>query len=180
MSTKPLTLICPLAQPTSKSEAELFGAMVWLWMHSSTHRNCPLHELHRVLLPALQTGQFALALNGGADQRPVGVMTWAMFTADMEQRYLRTLDRSLQPQDWQQGDRPWILDWVAPFGRTHQMTSMVRKALPTACWRGLYHRGDETGLRVLHFRGAGLSKAQAAEFWAARPLAQAQMRVSLE
>lgn len=174
MSTKPLTLICPQAQPTDKSEAELFGAMVWLWMHSSTHRNCPLHELHRVLLPALQTGQFALALNGGADQRPVGVMTWAMFTADMEQRYLRTLDRSLQPQDWQQGDRPWILDWVAPFGRTHEMKAAIRRALPRACWRSLHHRGDEIGLRVLHSHGVGTTRQQAAEFWAARPLAQTQ------
>lgn len=172
MNGSRLHLICPNAAPTDKSEAELFGAMVWLWMHSSTHRLCPLHELQRMLLPALKTGQFVLALQDDPQQQPVGLMTWAFLTPEAEHRYLQTLDRTLQPEDWRQGNRPWILDWVVPFGHTRAVITAVRHLLPQAHWRGLYHRGDETGLRVMQFKGAAVSKAQQAEFWANRPLPQ--------
>lgn len=170
MSLPPLNLICPQAAPIDKSEAEIFGAMVWLWMHSSAHRHCPLHELQRLLMPALKTGQYVLALQNDAQQQPAALMTWACFAPEAEQRYLQSLDRTLQPADWQQGDRPWVLDWVAPFGHTRAMTVATQQLLRQSCFRGLYHRGDETGLRVLQFRGAGVSKTQEADFWASRPL----------
>jgi cytolysin-activating lysine-acyltransferase len=174
MNAAPLILICPSLALTEKSEAELFGAMVWLWMHSHVHRDCPLHELQRLLLPALQTGQFVLALQNNAMQQPAGLITWANLTAEAEQRYLKTLDRNLQPCDWQQGDRPWILDAVVPFGHLHVMASAVKSLLHRACFRSLYHHGDRTGLRVLHFRGGDVTPAQEADFWKARPLADSK------
>ena len=124
-----MQLICPKAQPANKSEAELFGAMVWLWMHSQTHARCPLHELHRLLLPALKTGQYVLALQDDSSQQPMGLMTWASLSAHTERRYLQSLDKTLQAEDWQQGDRPWILDWVVPFGHTRAMTKAVQQLL---------------------------------------------------
>lgn len=165
-----LQLICPQTTSTNKSEAELFGAMVWLWMHSNTHARCPLNDLHRLLLPALKTGQYVLALQNDAIQQPVGLMTWAFLSATAEQRYLQSLDKTLQTDDWQHGDRPWILDWVVPFGHTRSMTKAVQELLKQHCFRGLYHRGDETGLRILQFRGAGISKEQENNFWASKPL----------
>lgn len=169
-----LLLISPCITPTDKSEAELFGAMTWLWMHSPTHRLCPLHELERLLLPALKTGQFVLALENSPLQQPAGLMTWANFSTPAEQKYLQSLDRTLQPDDWQSGDRPWILDWVVPFGRTQAMTRAAQKLLNQSCFRSLYHKGNQTGLKVLYFRGNGVSKAQESDFWACRPLAAAQ------
>lgn len=170
MDTSILTLISPSIAPTGKSEAELFGAMTWLWLHSPTHRLCPLHELERLLLPALKTGQFVLALENSPLQQPAGLMTWANFSAQTEQTYLQSLDRTLQLDDWQSGDRPWILDWVVPFGRTQAMTRAVQKLLNQSCFRSLYHKGDQTGLKVLHFKGADITSEEAAGFWASRPL----------
>jgi cytolysin-activating lysine-acyltransferase len=172
MKYQELQLICPQTGSTNKSEAELFGAMVWLWMHSNTHARCPLHELHKLLLTALKTGQYVLALQDDATQQPIGLMTWACLSAQAEHRYLQSLDRTLQAEDWQQGDRPWILDWVVPFGHTRAMAKAVQKLLNQHCWRGLYHRGDEVGLRVLRFRGADVSKKQESDFWASKPLPQ--------
>lgn len=169
MGAPSLILISPSIGPTHKSEAELFGAMTWLWMHSPTHRRCPLYELERLLLPALKTGQFMLALENNEKQQPAGLMTWANFSAQAEQQYLQSLDRTLQPSDWQSGDRPWILDWVVPFGRTHAMRA-AQKLLPSACFRGLYHKGDQTGLKVLYVRGAHITPEQEVQFWASRPL----------
>lgn len=168
MDTSSLTLIAPAVAPTGKSEAELFGAMVWLWMHSPTHSRCPLLDLERLLLPAIKTGQFVLALQNDELQQPAGLLTWACFTAEAEQRYLQSLDRLLQPSDWQQGDRPWILDWVAPFGHTRAMARAAQKLLHRSCFRSLHHKGDRTGLKVLHFRGADISPEQEAHFWKCR------------
>lgn len=170
MTNHSLHLISPAVAPTDKSEAELFGAMVWLWMHSGAHRNCPVHELQRLLIPALKTGQYVLALQNNAQQQPIGLMTWACFTADMEQRYLQTLDRTLTSQDWQQGDRPWILDWLSPFGQTRRFVKAAQNLLNQACLRTLYHRGDERGMRILYFRGQGITSVQETEFWRSRPL----------
>lgn len=170
MASSSLILISPSTSPTDKSEAELFGAMVWLWMNSPTHRQCPIRELDRLLLPALKTGQFVLALQNNEQQQPLGLFTWANFNAEAEQRYLKSLDRTLQPIDWQSGDRPWILDWIVPFGHTKIMVSAVRQFYPSSRFRGLYHKGDQTGLKVLYFRGNAISKAQEADFWAERPL----------
>lgn len=173
MDTSNLILISPSVTPTHKSEAELFGAMAWLWMHSPTHCRCPLYELERLLLPAVKTGQFVLALQNNTLQQPAGLMTWANLNAEAEQRYLQSLDKTLQASDWQSGDRPWILDWVLPFGHTKVTANAMQKLLHRACFRGLYHKGDRTGLRVLHFRGHAVSKAQEAHFWASKPLTAA-------
>lgn len=170
MSQSSLSLISPCVAPTGKSEAELFGAMAWLWMQSSTHRHCPLHELERLILPALKTGQFVLALDKSPRQQPAGLVTWANFNAQAEERYLQTLDRTLQLGDWQSGDRPWILDWVAPFGHSQAMTRDAQRLFNQSVYRALHHKGDQRGLKVLHFRGANITAKQAAEFWAARPL----------
>jgi cytolysin-activating lysine-acyltransferase len=170
MPRNELHLICPQVRRTEKSEAELFGAMVWLWMHSETHRQCPLHELERLLLPALKTGQFVLALQNNELQQPAGLMTWANFDAAAERRYLQSLDRTMQPTDWQCGDRPWILDWVVPFGHVQAMTRATQRLLPQALWRGLYHKGDATGLKVMYFKGTKVLKAQETHFWASRTL----------
>lgn len=169
MDASTLILISPQIAPSYKSEAELFGAMVWLWMHSPTHRRCPLYELERLLLPAIKTGQFVLALQNNALQQPAGLMTWALFSAEAEKHYLKSLDRTLQPCDWQSGDRPWILDWVVPFGHTRAVTTAVRRLYANSSFRGLYHKGDQTGLKVIYFRGHAVSKAQQSDFWAARP-----------
>jgi cytolysin-activating lysine-acyltransferase len=169
MKTDAIRLICPSVETTEKSEAELFGAMVWLWMHSSVHRQCPIHELGRLIVPALKSGQFVLALQNDALQQPVGLMTWANFDADTEQRYMRSLDRTLLPTDWQAGDRPWILDWVVPFGHSHAMSRSIRRLLPNACFKSLYHKGDLTGMKALFFRGMNITQAQERQFWAARP-----------
>lgn len=169
MSTS-LIVICPKMAPSQKSEAELFGAMVWLWMHSPTHRRCPLEHLQRLLMPAIKTGQFVLVLRNDEHQQPVGVMTWANLTDEAERRYLQSLDRTLQPRDWEEGDRPWVLDIVVPFGGTLQMVSAIRRLLPMSSFRRLHHRGDEIGLRVRYFRGLGVTAEEQARYWASRPL----------
>ncbi|HAN7858575.1 TPA: toxin-activating lysine-acyltransferase, partial [Escherichia coli] len=39
------------------------------------------------------------------------------------------------------------------------------------CWRSLYHRGHETGLRVMNFSGAQVSREEARQWRVQHPLA---------
>lgn len=69
------------------------------------------------------------------------------------------------------GERMWIRDWIAPFGDTKAMRRLVGKTLfPERCFRALYHRGAEKGLRVINFKGDQVGHQQAIAWRAANPL----------
>ena len=148
-----LDLIAPLAPggETDINEAEVFGSAVWLWMHSASHRNAPLHMLSALLLPAIKHRQFVLASQNG---QPVFYLAWANLSAEAEERYLHNSPQCMPEADWTSGDRLWILDWVAPFGHTRQLKRLLSHRLfPGQTAHALNHRGNRTGLRIMHFHG---------------------------
>lgn len=151
------------------SEAEALGSAVWLWMHSASHRDAPLHTLNALLLPALKSRQFVLALENG---RPVSYVSWACLDEDAERRYLGNPAVCMRAEDWASGQRLWILDWVAPFGHSAAMRRILeRRQLANHCFRALYHRG-ERGLRVKTFKGIGMRVEEARAWFAAHPVAR--------
>jgi cytolysin-activating lysine-acyltransferase len=157
-----LEIIAPAALAGEFGEAEAFGSAVWLWMNSTAHHDAPLHLLSTLLLPAIKCRQFVLASENG---KPVFYLAWARFSEQAEKRYLTNPPQCMPPEDWQSGDRQWVLDWIAPFGHTRQMRSLVlRRLFPDWCARALYHRGDEKGLRVIRFHGIAVTP-QEARFW---------------
>lgn len=139
-------VLSPLYSGEPVNEAEVLGAAVWLWMHSPLHRDAPLHTLPDLLLPVIKHRQYVVATEQG---RPVFFMSQAWLSPEAEARYL-TQPAILMPQsDWNSGDRMWVCDWVAPFGHTPDMSRLVRQDIfPRLCWRSLYHRGQQTGLRL--------------------------------
>ena len=172
MSTSSLDIIAPALGLPGHSEAELFGALAWLCMHSNNHRDLPLASFSQTLLNPIKRQQFMLAsaLLDGV-QQPVAYIAWANFDADAESRYLADGNHTLmRPEDWNSGDRMWITDWVAPFGHTASFVHEVSTRLSESCYRFLYHKGDETGLQVKTLRGCAVSKEQAASWWSARPM----------
>ena len=133
------------------SEAEVFGAAVWPWTQSESHRDAPLHTLKALLLPAIKTQQFVLVEKGG---KPVFYLSWANMNAEAERRYMSSPPIFMPEADWNSGDRMWILDWVAPFGHTKIMKPLVLQHLfANLSMRSLYHRGKSKGLRVMTFHG---------------------------
>lgn len=58
----------PLLSGTPVNEAEIPGAGVWLWMHSSLHRDVPRHALPGLLLPVIKNRQYVVVTEQG---RPV-------------------------------------------------------------------------------------------------------------
>lgn len=177
MKTTPdLHITAPALQGGNFNEATVLGAAVWLWMHSATHRDLPLHSLSAMLLPAIKQGQFMLVSEG---DKPVFYLSWAMMSEDAEARYLRRHPLLMPAADWHSGDRLWLLDWIAPFGHSQSMRRIVAGLFSWRCGRSLYHRGNERGLRIRQFHGNAVSSAEARAWFAAHPAALAPAHAAI-
>jgi len=158
----------PLLLGGERSEAEVLGAAVWLWMHSPQHRDLPLHALPTVLLPIIKHQHYLLVSREG---RPVCFISWMSLDNAAERRYLSQPAIKVQENDWLSGDRLWIRDWIAPFGDTRAISRLVTDLLfPDRCFRSLYHQGKRRGQRVMNFKGRQISQQQARIWRAGAPL----------
>lgn len=165
-----ISIIAPGLSKQAFVEAEVFGAAVWLWMQSEAHKDIPLHVLNQLLLPAIGYRQFMI---GSVEGRPVFFLSWALFDEAAEHRYLHSHPSSLPETDWNSGDRLWVIDWIAPFGHTRQMSRLLREHwFKDRCARLLNHRGDERGMRIQCVSGSALSRQAVNDWLASHPLKQ--------
>lgn len=161
-------IIAPALSAEPWSEAAVLGSATWLWMHSSAHREAPLHSLATLLLPAIKHRQFLLGSEHG---KPVFYLSWLNLSAAAEQRYLERSPLELADADWNSGERLWLNDFVSPFGHTTALARLVQRRLfPDRCMRSLDHHGEERGLRVKTHMGLGVIPEQAKAWFAAHPL----------
>lgn len=162
-------ITAPAISGEAFSEAEALGSSVWLWMHSSEHRDAPLQALSTLLLPAIKTGQFILAVENA---KPVFFLSWAMLNEEAESRYLNNPPHCMREADWVSGERMWILDWIAPFGHSRAMSRLLERDIFAKRWmRALYHRGNAKGLRVKTFKGIAVMPEEARYWFEAHPIA---------
>lgn len=176
MNATSLSLIAPGLIEQTWNEAEVLGSVAWLWMHSKSHRNFPLHTLPVLLLPAIKNRQFIVASEAG---RPVFYLSWANLSLEAEQRYLANSPLLMPDADWNCGDRMWILDWVAPFGHTKVMSQILKQQLFANRWmRALYHRGNERGIQIRTFQGMAVLLEEAKAWFNTHPVAYPDRPVS--
>ena len=170
MQKRNLHITAPALGTPGRSEAEMFGSIAWLWMHTPGYRDLALHAMSSLVLPPLKAQQFILASSTvDGVMMPVAYMAWANFDADAESRYLENA-ASVRSQDWSSGDRMWATDWFTPFGHAAEFRNVVGQVLPNVCSRALQHRGNERGLRVMHFRGDNIALSQSKQWWRERPM----------
>ena len=163
-----LDIKAPLILGGQESEAEVLGATVWLWMHSPMHRDAPLHALPTLLLPIIKRQQYVLV---SENDRPVFFLSWASMNEEAEARYLTRPAIEMKEEDWDSGERIWFSDWIAPFGHTPAMYTLMRRDIvPDHVCRALYHRGAERGKRVMLFHGSHVSRQHAREWQQNHPL----------
>jgi cytolysin-activating lysine-acyltransferase len=171
MRHKNLIITAPSVTESDCSEAEIFGCVVWLWMNSKSQSDMPLSALSLWLLPALKLKQFVLAYEmDGQHTRPVAYMAWAQLSAETESRYVNNSALSLSPEEWRSGDRFWITDFFTPYGHAKPFADAIATTLSDFCFRSLYHRGADRGMRVLYFRGDHVPLQQAKRWWKDRPI----------
>lgn len=146
-----------------------YGDMMFLAFRSPRHARMPVAQLRTYLEPPLLLGQFRLFRFDGVAR---GLYTWGWLGRDAERRLLTGED--LRPEDWNSGDRLWIIDIMAPYkGMT---ASMVRWIMQDGHFTedDFYFRrvGDDNRTRrIVHidFRRKHLARVWSeADFLAAR------------
>ena len=98
----------------AKHVAASFGEIVTLMMRSPVDKAITLNDLEWMVVPALQSGQFAVAEAQSKETgavMPVGAVLWAFVSPEVDQRLSSSLDQParLQPAEWRSGDIPWVV-----------------------------------------------------------------------
>ena len=160
------------AQSVVLNEAQTLGTVAWLLVHSELHKKLEMGQLATMYLPAIKSGQYLLGIE---NDTAVFYAAWAKMDLEQERLFLTHGPLSVTPQTWQSGDRVWVMDWVAPFGHSRQVSEHLRQRLwPQGLGRALYLPPNrEREMRLMELHGADISPATARQYFESRPLAAA-------
>lgn len=125
-----------------KTVSQVIGEITWLLTQSPIHKQLFIGDLEWFIMPAVLLEQFRI-FNG--PQHPVGVALWANVSEETDER-LRQGAHKLRPDEWKNGDIPWLIELVAPFGGVDEiMDDFGANIFPG---RGFnYHRVTPQGQR---------------------------------
>jgi cytolysin-activating lysine-acyltransferase len=147
----------------SRRNADVLGEILWLLAHSPLHRGWRLRDLESFVFPALKTNRYKLYKRDG---RPIGYVSVALLSKAVEDRWLAG-GYLLQPEDWVSGDRPWVMDFITPFGDTEEVRRKLRSEPETAgkLMRALRPNKGGKGVRVVTY---GVHQARQRADWTSR------------
>lgn len=166
-------VISPACNYPAASDAESFGMAAWLWMHADKHNERPLYTLDRMLMPAIELGQYVIVIETNHETgavRPVGYLSWANLAPQVEAQYVANPILGLSRDGWNSGERMWLIDFVAPFGHAARVHATWRPLLATSSARYLYHRAHERGVEIRLCIGIRTRPDSARQWWAERPI----------
>lgn len=135
--------------------SQVFGEVAWLFTQSELHRDWPISSLLRWVIPAISLQQYRIYHQDGA---PKGYISWAKLSPDVEREYA-LCPESLQPKDWNSGDRYWLVDFISPLGHTKEIIKDIKHNIfPDTQGRAirLYKGKPET--RIAYIHGVNISK----------------------
>lgn len=125
-----------------KTVSEVLGEMVWILTQSPIHKQLFIGDLEWFMMPPLLLEQFRI-FNG--PQHPVAFALWATVNEDTEQR-LKSGAHKLRADEWKNGDRPWLIELVAPFGGQEEiMADFSANIFPGQTFK--YHQVNAQGQR---------------------------------
>ena len=105
--------------------APLLGAATALMMESPLHQHLFISDMKWLLLPPLQLQQFRIFRKEGV---PIGFISWAFLDEEAEERMLTGQIR-LRPNEWNNGERLWLIDIVSPFGLYDDLIETVKREI---------------------------------------------------
>lgn len=100
------------ANPSPKTVAQMLGEITWLMTQSPIHKQLFIGDLEWFAMPAVLLEQFRIFYGPNS---PAAVALWATVSEETEKR-LKEGAHKLRADEWQGGDRPWLIELVAPFG----------------------------------------------------------------
>jgi len=95
-----------------KTVSQVLGEITWLLTQSPVHKQLFIGDLEWFAMPAILLEQFRI-WNG--PNSPAAVAFWAFVSEETEARLVDGA-KKLRADEWQAGDRPWLMELVAPFG----------------------------------------------------------------
>jgi cytolysin-activating lysine-acyltransferase len=95
-----------------KTVAQMLGEITWLMTQSPIHKQLFIGDLEWFAMPAVLLEQFRIFYGPNS---PAAVALWAMVSEETETR-LKDGAHKLRADEWKGGDRPWLIELVAPFG----------------------------------------------------------------
>ena len=96
--------------------SHMLGELTWLMSQSPMHKHFSIGDLEWIVMPAILLEQFRV-FHG--EQSPVGFALWANLSEAAEERLnaaaMAGAGARLRPDEWNSGDRLWLVELCAPF-----------------------------------------------------------------
>ena len=144
------------ANERHSAKFEAFGKICWLWTQSDLHVDWPTELQARLILPAIERKQFKIVEQDGL---PVAYCSWAMINVETEEKFILN-PNSINPHDWNNGDRLWFVDWISPFSSKY--TRILRKAMadqfPKNVARSIRVKKGQKQARIATYAGQELNR----------------------
>lgn len=118
----------PGQKPGRPDAAQLcmsMGAVLELMRLSPIHRYLYVSDLDWLVVPPLLLGQTRMYHD---ENKPVAFVCWAMLDEETEAR-VKAGQVRLRPTDWQSGDRPWVMETIAPYGGFERVIDDLTKTV---------------------------------------------------
>ncbi len=141
-----------MTQSNMIPNTQIFGEIVWLFSRSELHSNWSLSSLQQWILPAMMHNQFRIYRRNGL---PIGYVSWAFLSEEVEKQYVFSSNHQLQPHQWQSGDRGWVIDFISPDGDAKKIIrDMQRNIFPNTEGRALRVKPGSSEGVIWNIRGA--------------------------
>lgn len=131
----------PQSMP-QKTVAQMLGEIVWLMSQSPVHKQLFIGDLEWFCMPAILVEQFRIFYG---PTTPAAVALWASVSEETEQR-LVSGGYKLRPDEWQGGDRLWLIELVSPFGAQDEIMIDLQSSV-FAGKTFKFHRINPQGIR---------------------------------
>ncbi len=99
------------------------GPIVMLYMQSAHRRYQFVSDIEWLVLPPLIRDQCKLYMK---KEYPISFISWAFLNEEAEKRLILNGGK-LRNEDWNCGDRIWLIDLIAPFGGVEEMLKDMQK-----------------------------------------------------
>lgn len=160
MNFEDIEIISPALYPNEQwNEAEVLGAMTWLWILSDNCKNLTISDIALHVLPTIKNRQFAVF---SQNSQPLGYISWANLDEQSEAKYVSSEPWIYTHSNWNCGDRMWLINWFAPLGHSALMKKLIETHLfPHQCFRAFYHKGLAESPKIMNFKGKSLTNLDA-------------------
>ncbi len=99
------------------------GQITELMRQSRAHRHLFIADMEWLVIPPVMQRQFRIYRQ---NQVPVAYVSWARVNEEVEAR-LKSGQVRLKPNEWNCGDRNWIIDIIAPTGKADEIIKDLRE-----------------------------------------------------